>query len=122
MQAKKLNIPPVYLPGAAGNILNCGITSLAGPVGYTQTQPFLLVTHIRLLNTDAATPHVCSVYKGATAGSAGGTQIFGNTSVPAGLWVDWYGELRLDSADFLTGIADAASKVVILIDGEQGIA
>lgn len=121
MQAKKLNIPSAYLPVAAGNLLNCNVSSLAGPVGFTMTQAFLLVTHIRLDNSDNV-PHVCSLYKGATGGSAGGTQFaFAAVSVPANSWVDWYGEARFDAADFLSGIADLGSKVIINIDAEIGL-
>lgn len=121
MQAKKLNFQPAFLPAAAGNLLNCGITSLAGPVGYTQTQPFILVTHVRLLNIDTSAQHTAQLFKGATAGSAAGTNIFFPPAIiPPGQWIDWYGEERFDSADFLSGIADTASKIVINIDGEIG--
>ena len=122
MQAKKLNIEPAYLPVAAGNLLNCNVSSLAGPVGFTMTQPYILITHIRLMNSDSAA-HVCSLYKGATSGSAGGTQFaFAGVSVPPNSWVDWYGEARFDAADFLSGIADLGSKVIIEIDAEIGLA
>jgi hypothetical protein len=43
-------------------------------------------------------------------------------SIPANSYVDWYGQARFDSADFLTGIAGAASSLIIEMDGEIGIA
>jgi len=120
---KILNIPPQYLTAAAANILNCGIASLAGPVGYTQTQPYLIIKHVRVVNTDTAARTV-SLYKGATGGSAGGTEVFfpAGYSLGAKSYQDWYGQLRMDAADFLSGLADTASKVTIEIDAEIGVA
>lgn len=122
-QNKTLSIGPAYIAAAAANILNSGITTLTGPVGYTQTQPYLIVKHIRIMNNDAAAAHVVTLYKGATGGSAGGTEFaFDHYSLPAGSYQDWYGSARFDAADFLSGIADAASKVTINIDAEIGLA
>jgi hypothetical protein len=117
---KILNFEPANVPTSAGNLMNCGITSLAGPVGYTQTQPYILVKHVRLINTTSAAITV-SLYKGATAGSAAGTQFgFGTVSVPANQTLDDYTQARFDSADFLTGVA-SATGVVINIAGEIGL-
>lgn len=119
---KTINIEPAFVPNAAGNLLNCGITSLAGPVGFTPTQAYILLKHIRLTNNDAA-GHAVTLYKGATGGSAAGTEFgFAGETIPAKSHVDWYGLARFDAADFLTGIADAASKVTITMEGEIGLA
>lgn len=118
---KILNIQPVALGTSAANILNCGITSLAGPVGYTQTQPYLVLKHVRAVNNDSVA-HTVKTFKGATAASAVGTEVmFAGTSVPANSWVEWFGQMRLDSADFLTGLADVANKVTLEIDAEIGV-
>ncbi len=117
---KVLNIEPAAVPTAAGNLLNSGITSLAGPVGYTQTQPYLVLKHIRLTNRTTAAI-VATLYKGATGASAAGTEFaFAAVSVPANSYVDWYGQARFDSADFLTGVAGAAG-VTFTAEGEIGI-
>ena len=125
MQNKPLNIEPAFLSSAASNLLNCAITSLAGPVGYIQTQPYVLLKHIRLMNIDTASAHVCTLFKGATGGSAAGTQFAqGNVSIPPQTSIDWFAGApgaRFDAVDFLTGIADAANKVVINMEGEIGI-
>jgi hypothetical protein len=119
---KILSFQPAYVPAAAANLLNCNVTSLAGPTGYTQTQPYLLVKHIKLLNKDTAA-RLVTLYKGATGASVGGTEFaFDNVSIPAQGSVEWFGQARFDAADFLTGVADAASKVTINIDGEIGVA
>jgi hypothetical protein len=119
---KQLNVEPSALSASAANILNCAISSLSGPVGYTQTQPYLIVTHIRLVNKTGS-PQTASLYKGATAGSAAGTEFaFNAVSIPANSYVDWYGKHRFDSADFLSGLAGNATAVTINIDAEIGLA
>jgi hypothetical protein len=121
-QNKFLNIQPQFVPAAAGNLLNCNITSVVGPVGFTATQPYLLVTHVRVTNNDNAATHTVKLFKGATSGSAAGTEVFwaGGATLSVAGWLDWFGTVRFDSADFLTGIADTASKVTIEIDAEIG--
>lgn len=118
---KLLNIPPAYLSNAAANILSPGTSS--GAVGFTATNPYIVIKHIRVLNTDTVT-HNFTLFKGATGGNAGGTQVAfaANTPVPPGQWVDFYSQIRLDSADFLTGVADVASKLVINIAAEINLA
>ena len=117
---KILDIPPVYLPNAAGNILNGALGSLTGPVGFTATQPYIIVKHMRITNKDSS-PHVVTLYKGATGGSAGGTEFaFNGLSLAAKSYEDWYGQARFDAEDFLTGLADAANVVTINIDAEIG--
>jgi hypothetical protein len=112
-QNKKLNIEPIAIPNAIGNLINCAVTSLSGPVGFTMTQPYILLKWLRLLNTTGAAVTV-SLYKGATGGSAANTQFgAGALSVPANSYVDIYpADARLDSGDFLTGIASATGVVL----------
>lgn len=122
MQNKPLNIPPIAVPNAAANLLNCAITSLAGPVGYTQTQPYLLLKHIRAQNKTNA-PVTLTLYKGATGASAAGTEFaFAAVPIPAQGYLDWVGLARFDSADFLTGVASAVTSLVLTIEGEIGLA
>lgn len=122
MQNRPLRVGPAALANAVANILNCNVTSLAGPVGYTQTQPYILLTHIRIVNktSGAAT---ASLYIGATGGSAGGTEFaFNGYSIPGNSYVDWYGRLRLDAADFLSGLASANTTLTFEAEGEIGLA
>lgn len=119
-QNKILNVEPQYVPNVAGNLLNPNITSLSGPVGFSATQPYLVIKHVRIQNKDTSTRTV-TFYKGATGGSAGGTEVFfANYALSAGQFQDWYGAMRVDAADFITGICDAASKVTITFDCEIG--
>jgi hypothetical protein len=104
------------------NIINTAITSLAGPVGYTQTQPYAIVRHIRLVNKTAGAV-TFSMFVGATGGSAAGTEFMGlGNSIAANSYLDWYGQLRLDSGDFLTGFANTATALTFQAEGEIGIA
>jgi hypothetical protein len=85
------------------------------------TQPYILVTKVRAMNKTGS-PVSVTLYKGATAGSAAGTEVFfAATSVPANDFVDWDGQERFDSADFLTGLAGANTSIVLSIDAEIGL-
>lgn len=121
MQNKILNIPQQFIPVAAGNLLNSAVTTLGSGIGWTPTQPYILIKHVRVTNKDNIA-HVITIYKGLTAGSAAGTEIFfAAYSLPAASFQDWYGQVRIDSADFISGIADLASKVTIEFDAEVGL-
>lgn len=103
------------------NILNPNVTSLAGPVGFTMTQPYLTVKHIRIVNKTAGAV-TFSLWLGATGGNVAGTEVIGQgLSVAANSFVDWYGLLRLDAADFLVGGASAATSLSIEGEGEIGL-
>lgn len=103
------------------NIINPNITSLAGPVGYTQTQPYLIVRHIRIVNktTGAAT---FTLYLGATGANVAGTEVIGTAlSIAANAAFDWYGALLIKAADFLVGGASANTTLTFEAEGEIGL-
>jgi hypothetical protein len=51
-----------------------------------------------------------------------GTEFMGlGNSVPANSYVDWYGALTLDVADFLVGGASAGTSLTLQAEGEIGI-
>jgi hypothetical protein len=103
------------------NILNPNITSLAGPVGFTMTQPYLIIRHIRFVNKTGSAATV-SLWLGATGANAAGTEVIGQgLSVAANSFVDWYGLLRLDAADFLVGGSGTATALSIEGEGEIGV-
>lgn len=115
MQNKKINFGPIALTATTTtNILNPAITSLAGPVGFTATQPYLMISHIRITNKTAGAV-TFSLWKGATGGNAAGTEIIGTgVSVAANSYNDYYTPgLRLDAADFLVGGASAGTSLTI---------
>lgn len=129
MQNKILNIEPAYLSSLslttmAFTLLNCAITALTGPTGYTQTQPYIILKHMRINNALTTSAVSVTLYKGTSTVSSAGATAFGwdNVSLPAQSYLDWVGQARLDSVDFLNGIASLPQAVVINIDGEIGLA
>jgi len=124
MNNKTFSIGSTRLTNAAANYLNPPAAS-AG-VGITSAQ-VAYVRSITLINTDSSARTV-SLYKGATSGSAGGTEI-----IPPGYSLAIAGQsgstqtfyftppLRFESADFLSGLASVTNVVNIIINGEVGV-
>jgi len=100
---------PAYLANAAANIYT--------PAG---SEIFTVIKHIRVANKTAAAA-TFRLYIGATGGSAGGTEIAFDKNVPANDFVDMYFApgIKMLSTDFLSGLASAASTLVITVMGEQ---
>lgn len=120
MQNKSFRTGPVALTAAAANYLNGAVTSLAGPVGITLTQPVLTLAKVTVVNKTAAA-HTISLFIGATGGSAAGTEyLFNAYSIPANSYVERYVKTRMESGDFLTGLADAITSLTLEIEGEVG--
>ncbi len=122
MAANKIfNFGPVAMSATlTTNILNSAITSLAGPVGFTATQPCIILRHIRIVNKTAGAV-TFSLWKGANGANAAGTEVIGiGKSIPANDVYDWYGMMRFDAADFLVGGASAEMSLSIQGEGEIG--
>lgn len=119
---KIINIQPIALTATlTTNILNFAITSLTGPVGFTMTQMYVVLRHIRISNKTGSAA-TFSLWKGATGGNVAGTEFIGTAiSVPANQGVDYYGIWRFDSADFLVGGAGTATALTLTADGEIGV-
>lgn len=119
---KIINIQPIALTTTlTTNILNCNVTSLAGPVGVTVSQPYMILRHIRITNKTGSAA-TFSLWKGATAGNAAGTEVIGTGySVAANSAFDFYGIFRMDAADFLVGGSGTATALTFTAEGEMGI-
>jgi hypothetical protein len=118
---KILRMGPVALGAAAANVINpptiTGGTGLAG----TNTATYIVLRHIRIVNKTAGSV-TATCYIGATGGSAAGTEFaFNATPIAANSYVDWYGMVRLDTADFLTGLASAGTSLTFEAEGEIGV-
>lgn len=118
---KPFNFGPLALTNVTTtNIFNCAITSLAGPVGFTATQPYVIIRHFRITNKTAGVVSF-SLWKGLTGANTAGTELLGTSkNVPANDGVDFYGIWRFDAADFLVGGASAATALTIEGEGEIG--
>lgn len=101
------------------NILNPP-TAAGGTNGGSSSQ-YIVIKHIRIVNKTAGAI-TCSFWLGATGGNVAGTEVIGQgLSVAANSFVDWYGILRLDAADFLVGGASANTSLSIQGEGEIGV-
>ena len=120
---KLISVGPVALTNVmTTNILNTAVTSLSGPVGFTMTQPYIVLRHIRIVNKTAGAVSF-SLWKGATGGNVAGTEVVGTAlSVAANSSYDWYGMMRFDSTDFLVGGASASTSLTFQAEGEIGLA
>ena len=119
---KLFNFGPVALTTTlTTNILNPTITSLAGPVGFTMTQPYIILRHLRIVNKTGSAA-TFSLWRGATGANAAGTEVVGQGySVAANSAFDWYGIMRFDAADFLVGGAGTTTALSIQGEGEIGV-
>jgi hypothetical protein len=98
---------PAYLANSIANVYN-----------QTSALLFTVMKHIHIANVTASAATV-TLYIGATGGSAGGTEIFKGLSIPANSSYDYYCNRKLLSTDFLSGLSNTASALVIDIEGEQ---
>ena len=117
---KIIRIGPVALTNAAANYLNPGTTT--GGVGAgTPQNTYMIIKHVTIVNKTAGAVTV-SMYIGATAGSAAGTEfLFNAYSIPANSYVERYCQTALEVADFLTALASANTSLTLEIDVEVGI-
>lgn len=103
------------------NLVNPGTTT-GGVNGGGSGNLYIILKHIRIVNKTGGAV-TCSFWLGATAGNVAGTEVIGQgLSVPANSFIDWYGLLRLDVADFLVGGAGAATSLSFEGEGEIGVA
>ena len=111
----------VAIPAAAANLLNP--PTVTGGVNGGSSPCYLLIQHLHVMNTSSGAVSV-SLWLGATGGSAAGTELaFPAKSVPAHDSVDFYSPgIRIDSTQFLTGLAGSVSTLVLTATGEIGVA
>lgn len=119
---KKVRFGPVALTTTlTTNILNPGTTTGGVGMPATSTNLYFLITHIRIVNKTAAAA-TASLWLGATGGNVAGTEVIAQgTSVPANSYIDWYGALTMDIADFLVGGSGTATALTLQAEGEIGI-
>lgn len=100
---------PAFLSNAAANIYTPAAATI-----YTR------IRHIHVANVTGS-PATFTLYVGATGGSAAGTELFKTKTVDASGVYDFYCDLRMDSTDFLSGLASAASTLTIVVEGELNV-
>ena len=119
---KAVRFGPVALSATlTTNILNPPTVTGGTGVAGTNSATYLLVRHLRIVNKTGSAA-TASLWLGASAGNAAGTEVIAQgTSIPANSYFDWYGILRLDTADYLVGGAGTATALTIEGEGEIGI-
>jgi len=123
MQNMTFRFGPVAMSNTlTTNILNPGTTT--GGVASTSAPYAVLnitLKHIRIVNKTGGAV-TFSLWLGATGGNAAGTEVIGIAqSVAANSAYDWFGTMRLGTADFLVGGASAATSLTIQGEGEIGV-
>lgn len=124
---KIFNSQPAYIATAgmttACNLFNCNITTLTPQgIGFAATQPYAIQKHIRVQNQLTTSAINVTLYKGGSLNTASGTQFaLSSVSIPAQSYVDWYGQARFDSGDYLTGLSSLPQAAIINMDGEIGL-
>ncbi len=119
--ARPFTTGPVALTNTyTTNILN---PAAAGSgTGYTPTASVITLRHIQIVNKTAGAV-TFRLFKGATGANAAGSEVVGyDRSVPANDVIDWYGEMKFTSADFLVGGASAATSLTLIGEGEIDLA
>jgi hypothetical protein len=119
-QNKIFRFGPIALTNTlTTNLLNPA-TATGGVNGGSSAQ-YIILKHIRIVNKTAGAV-TCSFWLGATGGNVAGTEVIGiGLSVAANSYIDYYGQLRLDAADFLVGGASANTSLSITGEGEVGV-
>lgn len=102
------------------NILNP--TTGAGGVNSGSSAAYIILRHVRVVNKTGIAATV-SLWLGASISNLAGTELFWQaTSCPSNSFLDWYGLLRFDAADFLVGGAGTTLALSIQGEGEIGVA
>lgn len=118
---KTVHFGPVALGNSVANVLNPGTTTGGVNMPANSGNLYFILRHIRLVNKTGSSATV-SFYIGGSGLSAAGTEFLGTTlAVAANSAYDWYGVLRLDTSDYLTGTASATTTITFEAEGEVGV-
>ena len=119
---KIVRFGPLALNTVVGNLINPPTVSGGSGVSGVNINAYLILKHIRIVNR-TGTAATFSLFIGSTGGTAGGTEFIGSSApVGANSYLDWYGMVRLDAADFITGLASAGATLTLQGEGEMGVA
>jgi hypothetical protein len=114
------------------NLLNPGTTTGGTGMPANSGNLYFIIRHIRITNKTASAAQA-ALWLGATGANTAGTEVIlggaasagsltRGVSIGAQSYVDWYGQLRMDTADFLVGGSDTGSALTFEAEGELGVA
>ena len=117
---KVFRFGPIALTTAmTTNLLNPP-TATGGTNGGSSSN-YIVLKHLRLVNKTAGAV-TASFWLDSTGGNTAGKEVIAQAlSVAANSYVDWYGLLRLDAADFLVGGSNTATALSLQGEGEIGV-
>lgn len=120
MTNSPFRVGPVALSATlTTNILNP--PTATGGVNAGSQSNYIILRHIRVVNKTSGAV-TCSFWLGSTGGNTAGTEVIGTAlSVAANSYIDWYGYLLLNPADFLVGGASAGTSLTFEGEGEIGV-
>lgn len=121
---KKFRFGPLLLTTTlTTNLLNP--PAATGGVNGGSSGMYIVLSHLRCLNRNTTTIVTPSLFLGASAANAAGTEVafHGVPINPSGYIDAYFGSgLRLDVGDFLVGGCGTASALVLMGEGEIGVA
>jgi len=79
-----------------------------------------VVRHIHVVNKTGSTAKL-TLFLGATAANAAGTELFYQKAIAAYDTFDYYCALRMLSTDYLVGGSDTAAALTITVEGDQEV-
>lgn len=121
MADKQFRFGPVAMSSTlTTNILKGPVQAAAG-TGVAAQDIYMIIRHVRIVNKTAGAV-TFSLYLGLTGANTAGTEVVGTAlSVAANSAYDWYGNMRMDAADYLVGGASAATSLTIQGEGVMAV-
>ena len=96
-------------------------TAASGGTNAGSAAQFIELHHLSVLNKDSSTRSF-SLWLGGSAGNVAGTEVIGSgMPIAAGQSHEWYGQIKIDSGQYLVGGASANSALTIMGEGVVGL-
>ena len=116
MSDKPFRFGPVAMGIAGADVVKGPVQAAAG-TGVPAQDIYLLIRHIHIVNKTSSSA-TFSLWLGASGAGAAGTEVIGQGLTVRARWVyDWYGMMRMEAADYLVGISDTTTALVIQGEG-----
>ncbi len=96
-------------------------TAFGGGTNAGTPAQFIELHHLSILNK-SSTDRTLSLWLGGSAGNVAGTEVIASgMTIPAQSKHDWYGNIKIDSGQYLVGGASANTALTIMGEGVVGL-
>jgi hypothetical protein len=96
-------------------------TAASGGTNAGSAAQFIELHHLSVLNKDTVA-RTLSLWLGGSAGNVAGTEVIASgMSIGAGQSHEWYGQIKIDSGQYLVGGASANTALTIMGEGVVGL-